>query len=130
MTDDVYSSPGRAAPNAASAAAGRIALKRATLSVGAAIIGAYGLGAVLTYSPEDPSLNTASDGATHNLFGGPGAVLADIVIQSLGAAAYLGMGALLAAGVLRIARRRLVARIDKARVGAAFFGVLLLAAAA
>src|SRR5262245_39708813 len=116
MTDDAYHQGGRT-PSVASSAAGRLALKRATLSVACAVFGAYGLGAVLTYSPEDPSLNTASDGATHNLFGGPGAVLADIVIQSLGAAAYLAMGALLAAGVLRIARRRLVARIDKARVG-------------
>jgi S-DNA-T family DNA segregation ATPase FtsK/SpoIIIE len=129
MTDDAYSYGSRDA-SAASAAAGRLALKRATLSVGAAIIGAYGLGAVLTYSPEDPSLNVAANGPTHNLFGGSGAIVADLAIQILGAAAPLAMAALLAAGVLRISRRQLVARIDKRRVITALCGVMLLAAAA
>src|SRR5690348_11524226 len=129
MTDDVYSSGGRNPPNAASGAAGRIALKRATLSGGAAIVGAYGLGAVLTHSPEDPSLNTARDGATHNLFGAPGATFADLVVQTFGAAAPLAMGALLAAGIMRIARKQLVARIMPRRVLASMAGILLLGAA-
>jgi len=129
MTDDAYHQGGRI-PSAASSAAGRLALKRAAASVGCAVFGAYGLGAVLTYSPEDPSLNTASDGPTHNLFGGPGAMLADLAIQCLGAAAPLAFAALLAAGTMRIMRRQLVARIDKRRVGASSIGVLLLAAAA
>jgi S-DNA-T family DNA segregation ATPase FtsK/SpoIIIE len=129
MTDDAYSSGGRI-PSVASSVAGRLALKRATISVGAAIVGAYGLGAVLTYSPEDPSLNVAADGPTHNLFGGPGALLADVSIQILGAAAPLAMGALLAAGVLRIARQQLVARINRRRVLVSTLGVTLLAAAA
>jgi len=129
MADDAYSSGGRIPPVASSAAA-RLALKRASLAVGAAIVGAYGLGAVLTYSPEDPSLNTASNGATHNLFGGPGALIADLSIQILGAAAPLAMAALLIAGALRIWRRQLVARIDKRRVLVALLGIMLLAAAA
>jgi S-DNA-T family DNA segregation ATPase FtsK/SpoIIIE len=129
MSDDAYHSGGRI-PSATSSAAGRLALKRAALSVGCAVFGAYGLGAVLTYSPEDPSLNTAAAGPTHNLFGGPGALLADLAIQLLGAAAPLAMAAFLAAGVLRIARRQLVARIDPRRVFTALFGVLLLGAAA
>jgi S-DNA-T family DNA segregation ATPase FtsK/SpoIIIE len=107
-----------------------LALKRAALSVSCAVLGAYGLGAVLTYSPEDPSLNTATDAATHNLFGGPGAMVADLAIQCLGAAAPLAMGALFAAGALRIWRRQLVARIDKRRVGACLMGIMLLAAGA
>ena len=117
-------------PSAASSVAGRMALKRAALSVGAAIFGAYGLGAVLTYSPEDPSLNVATDGPTQNLFGGPGALLADFSIQMLGAGAHLAMLALLAAGCLRIARRQLVARINGRRVFVAALGIALLAAAA
>ena len=129
MTDDAYHHGGRI-PSAASSAAGRIALKRASLSVGAAVLGAYGLIAVLTYSPEDPSLNTASNGPTHNLFGGPGAVLADLVIQLLGAAAPLAMAALCAAGVMRIMRHQLVAQISKKRVLASIAGILLLGAAA
>jgi S-DNA-T family DNA segregation ATPase FtsK/SpoIIIE len=117
-------------PSVATSAAGRLALKRAALSVGCAVIGAYGLGAVLTYSPEDPSWNTATDGPAHNLFGGPGALVADLAIQTLGAAAPLAMGALMAAGALRIWRRQMLARINKKRVFAAMAGVCLLAAAA
>ena len=129
MTDDAYTERGRI-PAPTSSAAARLALKRATLAIGALVIGAYGLGAVLTYSPEDPSMNTAADGVPHNLFGGPGAMIADLAIQALGAAAPLMMAALLAAGVMRVMRRQLVMRIDKRRVGAATGGILLLAAAA
>ncbi len=129
MTDDAYTERGRI-PAATSSAAARLALKRATLAICCGVFGAYGLGAVLTYSPEDPSLNTAANGVPSNLFGGPGALLADLAIQALGAAAPLMMAALLAAGVMRVMRRQLVARIDKRRVGAATLGILLLAAAA
>jgi len=128
MTDEAYNDRGRI-PAPTSSAAARLALKRATIGIGALVIGAYGLGAVLTYSPEDPSLNTAAEGAPHNLFGGPGAVIADLAIQALGAAAPLMMIALLAAGVLRVMRRQLAMRIDKRRVGAAIGGIVLLAAA-
>src|SRR5262245_45504572 len=129
MNDDAYTNGGRSA-GVSSSAAGKLALKRASLSVACAVLGAYGLGAVLTYSPEDPSLNTASDGSTHNLFGGAGAVLANLIVQFLGAAAPLAMGMILVAGVLRVMRRQLVARINKWRIGAAMLGVVLLAAAA
>ncbi|HVZ99909.1 MAG TPA: DNA translocase FtsK 4TM domain-containing protein [Caulobacterales bacterium] len=129
MTDDAYSPEGRT-PSAATSAAGRIALRRASISVGAVLLGGYGLGAVLTYSPEDPSFNVATNGATHNLFGGPGALLADIAVQSLGAGAPLAMGALFAAGALRVARKRLVARIERRRLLSGAAGVTLLSAAA
>ena len=109
MTDDAYS-PGASLPSVTNSAAARIALKRAALSVGGALFGAYGLGAVVTYSPEDPSLNVAADGVTHNLFGGPGALVADIAVQSLGAGAPLAFGALMAAGGARIFRHRLASR--------------------
>ncbi len=129
MTDETYAREGRS-PSFTTSSAARVALKRATLSVGAAIFGAYGLGAVITYSPEDPSLNVAADGPAHNLFGAPGAVLGDLAIQILGAAAPLAMGAILAAGVLRIARKQLVVRINGRRILFASLGVMLLAAAA
>src|SRR6266851_710620 len=45
--------------------------------------------ALLTYDPRDPSLNTAVDAAPHNFLGQNGAVLADILRQSLGLAAFL-----------------------------------------
>jgi S-DNA-T family DNA segregation ATPase FtsK/SpoIIIE len=45
--------------------------------------------ALLTYDPRDPSLNTAIDAAPHNFLGYSGAVLADLLRQSLGFAAFL-----------------------------------------
>ena len=45
--------------------------------------------ALLTYDPRDPSLNTAVDAAPHNFLGYSGAVLADLLRQSLGFAAFL-----------------------------------------
>jgi len=45
--------------------------------------------ALLTYDPRDPSLNTAVDGAPHNFLGHSGALVADILRQGLGFAAFL-----------------------------------------
>ncbi|MSP01608.1 MAG: DNA translocase FtsK [Acetobacteraceae bacterium] len=42
-----------------------------------------------SYDPHDPSLNTASSRDTHNLVGPLGAVVADLLLQSFGAAAAL-----------------------------------------
>jgi len=45
--------------------------------------------ALLTYDPRDPSLNTAVDATPHNFLGHSGALVADILWQSLGFAAFL-----------------------------------------
>src|ERR1700756_5255187 len=45
--------------------------------------------ALLTYDPRDPSLNTAVDAPPHNFLGYSGAVLADLLRQGLGLAAFL-----------------------------------------
>src|SRR5262249_47713470 len=45
--------------------------------------------ALLTYRPADPSLDTASDAVPHNFLGLRGAVLADVLLQAIGLAAYL-----------------------------------------
>src|SRR3954470_20791537 len=45
--------------------------------------------ALLTYYPGDPSLDTASDMAPRNYLGRGGAVVADLLLQYLGLAAYL-----------------------------------------
>jgi S-DNA-T family DNA segregation ATPase FtsK/SpoIIIE len=45
--------------------------------------------ALLTYSPADPSFNTAVEGATHNFLGPYGAILADLLVQGLGLSAFL-----------------------------------------
>src|SRR5262249_22514051 len=57
-----------------------LALLLAALLLGAALV---------TYDPRDPSLNTAVDAAPHNFLGSTGAVLADILWQSLGLACFL-----------------------------------------
>ncbi|HEY1257796.1 MAG TPA: DNA translocase FtsK 4TM domain-containing protein, partial [Stellaceae bacterium] len=44
---------------------------------------------LFSYDPRDPSLDTAVDGAPHNFLGQDGAILADLLRQALGLAAYL-----------------------------------------
>jgi DNA segregation ATPase FtsK/SpoIIIE, S-DNA-T family len=46
-------------------------------------VGAMSL-ALLTWSVEDPSLNHATSTAIHNLLGAPGAIAADVAMQSMG----------------------------------------------
>ncbi len=45
--------------------------------------------ALSTYDAQDPSLNTASESAPANLLGAPGAFAADILVQTMGLAAWL-----------------------------------------
>ena len=54
------------------------------------------LAMLFTYDPHDPSLNTATARGARNLFGGPGAAAADVLLQGFGAAAALPGLALLA----------------------------------
>ena len=51
--------------------------------------------ALLTYDPRDPSLDTAIDMAPHNFLGHDGAVVADLLRQGFGLAAFLIPAALL-----------------------------------
>jgi DNA segregation ATPase FtsK/SpoIIIE, S-DNA-T family len=62
--------------------------------------GVFICGACGSYSPSDPSLNSASSAAPANLFGQPGAIAADLLTQSLGWTAWL-MGFALMIGGLR-----------------------------
>ncbi|MBI1216084.1 MAG: cell division protein FtsK [Alphaproteobacteria bacterium] len=64
--------------------------------------------ALFTYNPKDPSLNTAGSDAAHgvhNLLGAAGSYAADLLLQTLGMAAYLFAVAFLVWGY-RIIRRR------------------------
>ena len=45
--------------------------------------------ALATHNPSDPSLNTATDRAPSNLAGHPGAIIADLLLQTFGFAAAL-----------------------------------------
>ncbi len=128
MTDASYS-PGSEIPDVTSAS-GKTALKRAGVSIGSMLLGVYGLGAVATYRPDDPSLNVATDDHAHNLFGGPGALFADLLMQTIGAAAPVAMGAVFAAGAIRIARKRMTSSVVRERLMAGAGGVALLASAA
>ena len=60
--------------------------RRLSEAAGLVLFAAAGamLAAIATYSPGDPSLNSATDGAVHNLLGLPGAYAADLLIQTLG----------------------------------------------
>jgi S-DNA-T family DNA segregation ATPase FtsK/SpoIIIE len=61
--------------------------------------------AMLTYDPSDPSINTAGGRETaNNLLGYPGAVLADLALQTLGLAAVLASIILAAWGLRLVAR--------------------------
>ncbi len=68
------------------------ALKRRawqTLGFGLAASAAAMGAALLTYAPGDPSWNSATDNAPVNLIGMPGAVFADISLQTVGYAALI-----------------------------------------
>lgn len=70
------------------------------------VVAAFGVAlavAFATYNAADPSLNAASGGATENALGGPGALLADMGIQSLGLAAGVAALLLVVLGLSRAA---------------------------
>jgi DNA segregation ATPase FtsK/SpoIIIE, S-DNA-T family len=85
--------PARARARRAAAWAETLAaMKRRTLeSLGFALLLTCSLLTLclLTYDPTDPSLDTAVDGAPHNFLGYKGAILADLMRQTLGLAAFL-----------------------------------------
>ena len=77
----------------------RALMGRRTAELAAILLGLLGLAvlvALATYDARDPSLNTATDAHATNIAGPVGAVLADMLLQGLGAAAALPGLALLA----------------------------------
>jgi S-DNA-T family DNA segregation ATPase FtsK/SpoIIIE len=108
-------------------ASGRVQMKRAAWTLAGAAGGAYGLLATLSYSPNDPSLNVAGVGEPSNLLGAPGALFADLAVQTMGAAAPVALAAIATAGVVRIARKRMSNPISPARLASGAAGVALLA---
>jgi S-DNA-T family DNA segregation ATPase FtsK/SpoIIIE len=67
-------------------------LRRRLIETGGVLLIALGLGhflALMSFHRTDPSLNNATDSPALNLLGRPGAVLADLALQSLGLAAFV-----------------------------------------
>ncbi|HLZ74226.1 DNA translocase FtsK [Phenylobacterium sp.] len=97
-----------------------------TAAAGAALAVAF-----LTYNAADPSLNAASPAAATNALGGPGAVLADLGVQSLGLACAFGALTVIVLGLCRAAASEPAASRGHLRLRAlvGVLGVLALAAA-
>ena len=76
--------------------------------IGAALLSvAFVLAVILaTHEPTDPSLNTAGSGEVHNVFGYPGALVSDLLFQSLGLANLALLSVLTAWGLRFLSRRR------------------------
>jgi S-DNA-T family DNA segregation ATPase FtsK/SpoIIIE len=68
------------------------------------VVGAGLLLAVATYNATDPSLNAATGLAATNALGGPGAALADIVMQSLGLSGWVAALLMLVFGITRVSQ--------------------------
>ena len=95
-------------------------LKRSVLgAVGTTILifCAAALTALLSYSPTDPSFNTATPSAPQNLLGAPGAVFADAALQTVGLAAGVLLLVIGAWG-LRLVRGEVVGWLWLRTVGA------------
>jgi S-DNA-T family DNA segregation ATPase FtsK/SpoIIIE len=93
------------------------------------LIGGALLLAFATYNAADPSLNAASVRAPTNALGTTGAILADVMVQSLGLAAWAAALLMVTFGINRIADRDPNATRKAGRVRAlvALFGIVALA---
>jgi S-DNA-T family DNA segregation ATPase FtsK/SpoIIIE len=93
------------------------------------LLGGALLLAFATYNAADPSLNAASVRAPTNALGATGAILADIMVQSLGLAAWAAALLMVTFGINRIADRDPNATRKAGRVRAlvALFGIVALA---
>nr|MCU0946439.1 DNA translocase FtsK 4TM domain-containing protein [Rubritepida sp.] len=113
-------------------AAVRAAIARRLNEFGALLLGLLGLALLLavgSYNPGDPSLSTATAAAPANLLGRPGALVADVLRQAIGWAAFLPPAVLLA-WALRMAGQRGVSLLPLrvlALLGALGLGAALLA---
>src|SRR5229473_4657955 len=83
--------------------------------------------ALLTYNPGDVSLDTAVDAAPRNFLGRDGALIADLLVQSVGLAAYL-VPAVLFGWAFRLMLQRPVRRPFRA-IGLLVLALVLGAAA-
>ena len=91
--------------------------------------GAY-LGALASYTPTDPSFNSASDGPVQNWLGATGATLADLMLQTFGLVAAAPALVLLAWGSLLLRKHSLGQMWLRVACALSAFVVLAVAVAA
>lgn len=96
-----------------------------------ALLASLLLVAMISWNPADPSLNAASTQGATNWLGGTGAVFADLMMQSLGLAAWPAVLLLIAFGLATAIGDALQHRLQPTafKVFCAIAGVLLLSAA-
>ncbi|MNU64267.1 DNA translocase FtsK [compost metagenome] len=96
-----------------------------------ALLASLLLVAMISWNPADPSLNAASTQGATNWLGGTGAVFADLMMQSLGLAAWPAVLLLIAFGLATAIGDALQHRLQPTafKVFCAIVGVLLLSAA-
>ena len=83
-------------------------------------IGVFLCGSVGTYESTDPSWNAATGMDVQNLFGGTGAILADLALQILGFAAWMAGLSLMVGGAMR------AVLIGTPRIRRWFYGLLFI----
>ncbi|MEQ8558093.1 MAG: DNA translocase FtsK 4TM domain-containing protein [Henriciella sp.] len=83
-------------------------------------IGVFICGSVGTYESTDPSWNAATGMAVQNLFGGTGAIVADLALQVLGFAAWMAGLTLMVGGAMR------AVLIGAPRIRRWFYGALFI----
>ena len=93
------------------------------------VVGAGLLLSVATYNAADPSFNAASGLPATNALGGPGAALADLVMQSLGLGGWVAALLMLVFGMTRVSQADPAAHRRDLRVRALVGGLGLLALA-
>jgi S-DNA-T family DNA segregation ATPase FtsK/SpoIIIE len=93
------------------------------------VVGAGLLLAVATYNAADPSLNAATGLPATNALGGPGAALADIVMQSMGLSGWVAAALMLIFGINRVSQPDPAAHRRDLRVRALVGGLGLMALA-
>jgi S-DNA-T family DNA segregation ATPase FtsK/SpoIIIE len=93
------------------------------------VVGAGLLLAVATYNAADPSFNAATGLPATNALGGPGAALADIVMQSLGLGGWVAALLMLILGISRVSQADPAAHRRDLRLRALVGGLGLLALA-
>ncbi|KPF76397.1 cell division protein FtsK [alpha proteobacterium AAP81b] len=127
MATRAAAKPSRWARGLAALRAGLALALRLAAAASFALLGLAWVAALASYSPQDPSFNTATDRLPVNVVGSIGSHVADLALQSAGWPALLLALPLLVAG-LRLGQNR--AFPWQRGLAASFGGVALLAAAA